>query len=435
MKILLARHAARKQDSWRQGVEILRTVCPASPQKAPAPPLSGPPPTSPSHRREILLLTVLQGVLFLSMAVIPPLMDPLVRQPFGLTKSASSRFLEANTLATLVFSLLAGVLSDRWGRRLPLAALAVAGNGILLGLLPWIQSWPLLLVLRFVQGACDSTAQVLLLTRALDLSTPSTRGRVLGIVTIALPAAYLLGPALIALAGDHWRLLLALIGSAGVLGGLLLLPWIAREQPAEVHRAEATPLREQLTLLFRSRPLLAPLFFGMAEKFTFGAFAALTSFLILDVHGLQGTAPIALATGLFFALFLCGLYPAGRLIDRFGPLPPLVASGVLYALAVGSLGLVPWSGFLALMAVAGALAALMYPASIALVASAVPAQDRGHAFGLFNTTGTIGMLAGLITCSHLSESSFVHAYLAAGAVQAAAAVLVLLVPSKGAPRA
>jgi DHA1 family multidrug resistance protein-like MFS transporter len=111
----------------------------------------------------------------------------------------------------------------------------------------------------------------------------------------------------------------------------------------------------------------------------------------LRTHG-SSAAIVGLVMSAYFAAGLVVQYPSGRLGDRIGHRPVLVAGLLLYA--VGSLGFVlhPGAvGYIALRGVQGAGNGIVLVAAFALIGVAVPDERRGRAF----STLFAGQLAGL----------------------------------------
>jgi EmrB/QacA subfamily drug resistance transporter len=107
-----------------------------------------------------------------------------------------------------------------------------------------------------------------------------------------------------------------------------------------------------------------------------------------------------------YALVLAALVlPAGALGDRFGRKPVMLAGLVVLtaALALGAGSATPGQ-LLAARMVAGAGAALIFPATLATITAVFRADQRGMAIGLWAAAATIGGVIGLIGSGGLVES-------------------------------
>lgn len=358
------------------------------------------------------------------MSVVGSVMEALVRRPFQLSNSEAAWFLKANGAATVLLSLGAGWLSDRMGRRIPLLTAALVGTGLLTAALPFVTSWPLLLVVRFAQGCFDTTAQVVLLAWVVDQSAPEHQGRSLGVVTGGLPLAYLIGPAMAAQFGEAGlRTLFVILG-----GGLLLVAvFILFQRESPVARRMPTS-GEQLSL----RRLWVPIGFGMIDKFTFAGFALLTSLMVKDRFGLDSVSGSGVLLVAFWSAFVVGLYPAIRLCERFGAAWMMGMASVLYGLGYGLLGVLDYRSTVATMAYCGILSGLMYLPALTLVGRLAPAGARGAAMGLFNTTGTLAMIAGFGVLGAASDRSYALAWGLGGVLEVIAGIgLVVVLVARG----
>jgi len=102
------------------------------------------------------------------------------------------------------------------------------------------------------------------------------------------------------------------------------------------------------------------------------------------------------------AVFAAGLlanaairYPAGWAADRFGTRPVMVGSMAAYAaLYLAYLLPLPLPAFVVLRFVHGAAAGAFWPAANGLIAEATPANQRGRAYGMMQSTSMAGMLLG-----------------------------------------
>ena len=116
-------------------------------------------------------------------------------------------------------------------------------------------------------------------------------------------------------------------------------------------------------------------------------------FLKEDAHASVGMVGVV-AGAYFLAVFACAV-PAGRLSDRIGRKPMMIAGTLLYALST-LLFLTtanPW-WFVAFRIVEGAGAACVVPAAQAFVAEITTNHDRGRAYGWLATAQYGGLIVG-----------------------------------------
>jgi len=357
------------------------------------------------------------ATLFLSMAVVSPTLDALVRQPFGEAHpKADTLFMMAHSAPQiLLLGVVVGILSDRAGRRIPTIATGLIGTGVATALLPWISSFPLLLALRFLDGLFGIAAVGLLMARVVDLSTPENRARCMAVLMGAIPVGYLAGMLLSAALGD--ASLRALFGAAGILVaacGVWMLPEWKRgdPEPAARHRAG---LRDSL-LDFPK--IWFPMFAGFVDKMTFAAIAMLTSLAVRDVWGRDDVLSSGLTLAAYWLAFLAFARPAARVAERFGAVATIAGGSVLYGLAFACLAMGSFAQFVALMIACGALTALQFVPIMTLVGDLSGPERRAANMGAFNLTGSVGIIVGFAVAGILYKTtSHATTYLAFGILE------------------
>ncbi|KAB2949855.1 MAG: MFS transporter, partial [Thermoanaerobaculia bacterium] len=122
----------------------------------------------------------------LNLTLVVPGLKELVLDELGGTVADAALFFTVEMAAYLVGAPVWGLLSDRTGRRRPFVVAGFAASGLVYLAYLGIDSIPLLLALRFVQGAASiagwSTAMALLF----DGSGPQARGRLAGLAGASL---------------------------------------------------------------------------------------------------------------------------------------------------------------------------------------------------------------------------------------------------------
>jgi MFS family permease len=306
----------------------------------------------------------------------------------------------ANATASLV-GVHSGWLSDRLGRRKPLAvagyalsALAkpfflVAGSWGAVGAVRWaervgkgVRTGPRdALIAASVQKS--ESGRAFGLHRAAD-----TLGAVVGL-GIALGAIMLWqgrAPEL-QLATFRGIVLLSLIPAAL---GVLVLAFGAREVPAKDARE-----RPRLRVRGLGRPFA--LFLAVTALFDLGNSADAFVLLRAQERGLSVAGVLGMLL-CFNAVYAALSLPAGRLSDRIGRKPVIVAGWLLYAVVYLGLALAESGGEVWLLySLYGAYYGLTYGTAKALVSGLVPEPLRGTAFGTYAAVlGLIDLPASLI---------------------------------------
>ncbi len=133
-------------------------------------------------------------------------------------------------LSQVIFSVLGGRFGDLWGlRRMLLAGVACfTVTTIAMGFAPGM---PAFLSLRFVQGGAGALMSACTMAIAVNLTPPSRRGRVMGILTSAVYLGLTLGPLIGGGMGTllHWRWFFIAIAVPGLAVWLVLRRSIRQE--------------------------------------------------------------------------------------------------------------------------------------------------------------------------------------------------------------
>ncbi len=385
----------------------------------------------PTARREILLAAFLTSLVFLSMAVITPTADRLVRDAFETDNRGVMWFMISHSAPQfLLLGVVVGILSDKLRRRLPLIGLGLVGTGVATVALPWIGSFPALLAVRFLDGLFGIAALGLLMARVVDLCPEGARARGMGILMAAIPAGYLAGMGLSALLGDaSLPVLFAICGSLLVVGGMFLAlrPRVGESLPAA--GSKRTP---NLRAFARDLPRLwLPLLFGFVDKTTFGAIAMLTSPLVVDQFGRKQVKWASLALVAYWVGFVVFSRASARVSKSSGLVRTVLGGSAAYGLVLIALPNFGYAFFVAAMAAAGVLTALQMVPTMALVGELSLPDRRAANMGAFNLAGSMGMVFGLALAGLLSTAgSYSVAFATVGALEivcAAGAAAVLFV--------
>lgn len=132
----------------------------------------------------------------------------------------------------------------------------------------------------------------------------------------------------------------------------------------------------------------------LLRTFGHGTIAALLPLYLHSYGGLSG-AQVALAAGVGSGIGVVAALPAGRFIDRFGSKPVAVFSKVVQGGAIASMAMV--SGFVPIVVAFVVMVAFDTIAATsggALVAHAVPREERVRARAYLRSVGNIGVAVG-----------------------------------------
>jgi DHA1 family bicyclomycin/chloramphenicol resistance-like MFS transporter len=283
----------------------------------------------------LVLLTVFGPI---SMDLYLPLLPALTAE-LGAATSTAQLTITACLVGLAVGQLVAGPVSDRFGRSVPLyvGVLAYIGTSLLCAVSPSVE---LLVVARLVQGAAGGVGIVIAQAAGRDLYSGGALIRYYGRITVLSGLAAVLGPLLggqLATVTD-WRGLFVVLAGIGVV----ILVAIAA-----VHRETLPPQRRTSGGFVRTardvRALLTDRRFTGAVLLQGAVHAALFAYLSGATYVLQdgyGFTPqqYALAFGLNSAGFMVFGYLAARTSERWS-LRGTLAAGLVLA-AAGALGLI-----------------------------------------------------------------------------------------------
>lgn len=335
----------------------------------------------------LLLLTVFGPI---SMDLYLPAL-PALTADLGAVTSVAQLTVTACLIGLAAGQLIAGPLSDRFGRRGILLAGIVAYilTSALCAVSPTAE---LLIAARFVQGLAGGVGIVISQAAGRDVYTGGALIRFYGRLTVVGGLAAIVGPLLGGLLNmvTDWRglfIFLAVIGASILLIALLLFP-----ETLPVDRRTSGGLTETLrdfrTLLSDRVFVGAVLNQGFLYAALF-AYLAGSTFVLQDIYGLSPLG-YALAFGLNSAGFMTFGYLAGRAAENWS-LAGTLTAGVVIA-GVGALGLLA-SGFTAMPLWVVIVALFLLAAGVAISS---PAATTLALVKYSHMAGTASSLLGMV---------------------------------------
>ncbi|HEX9773141.1 MAG TPA: MFS transporter [Steroidobacteraceae bacterium] len=329
---------------------------------------------------------------------------------------------EATANIVKIFS---GALSDRWGKRKPLALLGYGMAALTKPLFPLAASTATVFLARLIDRIGKGIRGAPRDALVADYTTPELRGAAFGLRQSLDTAGAFAGPLLaialmIMFANDVRAVFWVAVIPALIAVAIL---WLAVKEPPHL---APTPKR---VVDLRPRDLPKPFWVlsAVAAFFTLARFSE--AFLIL--RGANVGLPIAwtpMVLVLMNLAYMLSAYPAGRLADRL-PRARLLVFGC--AILVVANFVLAWAHS-ALAVLAGAALWGLHMGFTegifaAMVADSAPAHLRGTAFGIFNLLRGILLLAASVIAGVLWDQVGPGAtFLAAAALAAASLVLMLL---------
>jgi MFS transporter, DHA1 family, multidrug resistance protein len=311
-----------------------------------------PAPPEPERRAARLRLVLILGSLSafgpLSIDMYLPGLPQLSRD-LGASPSAIQLTLTACLTGLALGQLVAGPLSDRYGRRRPLLA-GVAAYAVASALCALAPSVALLVLLRLVQGAAGAAGIVIARAAVRDLHAGDAAARFFATLMLVNGLAPILAPVVGAqlLKVTDWRGVFVVLAAIGAL--LLSAVALGLRETLPAERRRAGGVRETATTLRRLAADRVFVGYALAAGLAFGAMFAYISgspFVVQDIYGAspQGFSAV-------FAVNALGIVTAaqisGRLVGRVSPRRLLwtglglgATGGValLVVVAVGGLGL------------------------------------------------------------------------------------------------
>jgi MFS family permease len=339
---------------------------------------------------------------------------PLLGQAeFGLaSKSAALSFIATFGAVKAGTNLLAGRLSDRYGRRPVLLAGWLAGAPVPF-LVMWAPDWSWIVVANVLLGLNQGLAWSMTVIMKIDLVGPKQRGLAMGLNEFAGYLAVALG----ALGTGYIAQAYGLrpepfyLGIACVAGGLALSLLFVRETrhhvDLEAAGAAGTPsdvpsIADLLRASWR-HPVLgsasqAGLVNNLNDGLAWGLFPLYFAAAGLDV------AHIGILAFTYPAVWGVLQLWTGALSDRRGRKGLIAGGMILQAGALAGIALArgfwPWVGAAALLGVG---TAMVYPTLLAAVADVTPAKHRGSAVGIYRLWRDSGYVAGALIAGTLAD--------------------------------
>lgn len=294
-------------------------------------------------------------------------------------------------LAMAVMGPIWGWVADRYGRKM-MVQRAMFGGSVVLTLMAFARNVHELFVLRVIQGSITGTvpASVALISSVV----PQARlGFSLGLMQMAVFSGGSLGPYVGGLVAEHfgYRVPFGVTGALLFTGGLLVLFGV-RERfvpPEPSTRAHSAPLRGILRIQGLPVLLLVYLLMNLSGSFVMPIFPLFVEEIIgAPDRAASETGLLLAVTGVASAL---AAVMVGRLSDRIGYKAMLVTcTAIAGALCFPHAAAHSIWQLIALRILFGIGAGGMIPAMNALVATVVPRENIGQAYGFTTTASALG---------------------------------------------
>jgi multidrug resistance protein len=338
----------------------------------------------------VSLVTFAAFVDLIAYAVAVPVLPDLSRR-LGASPTTIGLLFSSFGVTLLLASVPMGAISDRVGRKVPLVAGMAALTASTL-LFAYADTFAWLIAARLVQGAADAVAWGVGFALIADLYGPSERGRVMGFVMAGSNAGFMIGPSLGGWLYERGGMELPFLATAALAAlatlGFALMPG-AKQRTAREHVPLAVVLGGTAVRACVLAVILGASTLAMLEP--------VVSLWLADAMGLN-PARVGLLFGVA-AVASVVLHPVyGRLADAWGArrlmLVGLVATGVLLPVLSRA-----WSfeSAVVLYVIQAAAMSLIVTPSLAYMAEAISVvgvSSFGVAYGVYNFSWGVGLLAG-----------------------------------------
>jgi len=351
----------------------------------------------PQWKRNIYILWLSLFVSAICWTMVMPFI-PLYLEQLGVSEGAefwAGVIIAVSAVCQMVMSPIWGAIGDRYGRRLMMVR---AGFFLMAGYVLWaLVTGPVqLLLVRMMIGAL--TGFVPMAIALVGVSAPREEvGRALGLLQTAWPSGAILGPVIGGAAMD----LIGIRGSSLVSAGLIALDTLlvllaVREQFTPPPATARTGLLADIRVAASHRLLMSIIVITVVLQ---ASVMALEPVLVPFVQQIAGADAPGWLSGLLFSIpgvaFVLMAPWWARRGEQVGytrtVATGLLGSGLFYLLQVFVTG--PWQ-FGSLRLASGVVGAAISPGVAALIATEVPLELRGRAFGLNQAAASAGTIVG-----------------------------------------
>jgi len=316
-------------------------------------------------------------------------MFEVIWQPYVLSLGATIPILGSLTgMETALRSglqLVTGRISDRVGRKNPLVvSYALTLVGVFLSLLA--RSWIFLIPAIFLFSVSGALWEPIFPTMISESSERDERGTAFSLISLSwfLPGFY--APALAGYIAERYGarhvlgILLLTELSASIIFMMYIKETMKRRETLGLHRLFSS-LREVLTPKFGLSRFYAVVIidrfaWAIGEGIFIGMLLKTFHFTLIQIGILANAVSISAA---------CSQMTMGKLVDRYGRRPLLIASGLIWSCVLGGyLISSDFPGFLICQVFLGLAISTWDPAMNSYLSNAVPEEERGRFFGDLN---------------------------------------------------
>jgi len=371
----------------------------------------------------------------------------LYAKEFGVGTTMVGLTVTVFAVARLIVNIPAGIIADRFGRRVILiggpaiTAIGMIGSG-------FADTIWTLLIWRFVAGAGSAFYMSGAMVYLIDIARPDQLSRYVATNQWALSLGVALGPGIGGLVADRWGLgapffVVGAVALVASLYAMVRLPetldrteQAAPEDDAAHTDNAPTTARETALDIVRTKPFLLLAFAATTIFMTRAGSRGTLMPLQADLAIGWGPREIGLLFTLTGGITLFTLMPAARAADSIGRRWVILFSGVM----AGVGGLIVAGSATAMAFVIGNIVMSLGtgtagPAPAAFVADITPPHLRGVLVGMYRSAGDVGIIVGPVLLGWLSDQTSISMGLGLAAVLSIAAGGMFFVGLAGHPAA
>lgn len=377
---------------------------------------------------EVWSLIGANAIVALGYGLVAPVLPDLARH-FGVSISAATFIITAFAVMRLLAAPPTGLLVQRLGeRRIYISGLAIVA--ITTAACAFVNTYWQLLVFRALGGIGSTMFFVSALGLMIRISPHDARGRVAGLFAGAFLVGSVAGPVLGNLtAGLGLRAPFLMYGVLLVAAAVVVL--VGLRKSALAAPADPDELAVTLRVALRHRGYRAALLSNFATGWSlFGLRFALVPLFVEEVLDRQPCHVAGLALAAFAVGNVAVVMYSGRLSDRIGRKPLLIAGLTLSAASTVALGMASsLPVFFVEAVIAGAASGIYASPQQAAVADVIGKARGGTAIATFQMMSDFGSIVGSLGVGLIAQQlSFAWAFGISGAILLLAAIGWVLAP-------
>ncbi|MGF7047762.1 DHA1 family multidrug resistance protein-like MFS transporter [Paenibacillus sp. DS2015] len=370
------------------------------------------------NRGALLLLMFNIFLVFTGIGLVVPIMPTYMRE-LHISGSMVGMLVAAFSLTQLLFSPVAGRLSDSWGRKKMIVSgmIVFALSEVLFGA---VSSTYLLFIARFLGGIGAALIFPSVMAYTADVTSNEERAKGMGYITAAITTGFIIGPGIGGILAEYGiRVPFFAAGIAGGIAAIITALILPESLSADKRKVSKTVARESLTTqLLRSYK--EPFFLSLVIVFvaSFGL-ANYETVFGLFVDQKFGFTPKDIAYIITFGSISGAVVQAtifGWILNRFGEKKVISSSLVISSVFIFLTLFVHKYWLIVVVTFIVFLAMDVLRPAISTQMSKVAPDQQGYVAGLNSAFTSLGNIAGPIVAGFLFDIDINYPYVSAAIV-------------------